>query len=95
MRTKLLIATILAIAVSIAAAFIIRHEIKVSSPFYQSLEALSATETIFGDCQEDVNACMWRCPVPTCGALYQAVGDHLGPGYNVRGFCSVCKTTVE
>lgn len=39
---------------------------------------------------EEQNACLWICPNEACNAIYEAVGDHKGKGYNVSGVCSVC-----
>ena len=56
-----------------------------------NIEALSKDEQgIKGHCYEEQNACLWICPNEVCNAIYEAVGDHKGKGYNVSGVCSVC-----
>ncbi len=56
-----------------------------------NIEALSKDEQgIKGHCYEEQKACLLICPNKECNAIYEAVGDHKGKGYNVSGVCSVC-----
>lgn len=60
-----------------------------------SMECLMDTENggIKGHCSELANGCLWRCP--SCSAVYEAEGNHLGPGYGITGRCSECGEVVE
>lgn len=77
------------VVVSLSSAIVVHN--RKNNLLELSLEALSEDEQgIKGHCHEEQNACLWICPNEECHAIYEAVGDHKGMGYNVSGVCSVC-----